>query len=199
VTDGDGFLASLSVTPLPEGFSADDFDCGEPDLTDYLCDGTAASDEAAGVSRTYLVWSRGKLVAYFAVLADSIRLRTKERPRGMRYPTAPAVKLGRMGVGNEYKGRDVGVWILDLVVGIARELANQVGVRYVTLDALQRPTLIDWYEEYGFVRNVGAADLSKLWLKSLGRFKEGDELQHVSMRFDIKLQEETTAEPPSLF
>ncbi len=62
----------------------------------------------------------GQLVAYFTVLADRIHLETKERPKELRYPNAPAIKLGRMGV------------------------------RYVTLDALPRPGLVTWYERYGF-------------------------------------------------
>ncbi len=191
-TDGDGLLSSLRVTPLPDDFTPPPFDCGELDLTDYLCDGAAAEDQRVGFSRCYLVTlPDGRLVGYFAVLADSIRLRTKERPKGVRYSTAPALKLGRMGVDRAFRGRNVGTWILDYVVGLARSLAaERVGVRYVTLDALGRAPLVAWYGRYGFVPNEGEVDRQVAVLKFLKLWREGDGPEHRSMRFDILLQEE---------
>ena len=148
-------LDSLDVTPIPPSFNAGGFDCGETDLTDYLCDGTAAEDEKSGFSRTYLVQSDNELVGYFTVLADSIRLKTKERPGGMQYSTAPAIKLGRMGVHKTFRGHKVGTWILDYVVGMARATSRKIGVRYITLDALPAEQLVAWYGYYGFVQNEG--------------------------------------------
>lgn len=182
------FLDSLTVQPLPPGFKPGGFDCGEQELTDYLCDGTAQEDEKAGVARTYLVMSEGEFVAYFSVLADAIRLETKERPPGCRYSSAPALKLGRMGRKVEVKGSGIGPWILDYVVGMARDMSKTVGVRYVTLDALKRDRLVAMYEGYGFEKNKGhAKGLAKLLNKNR------DELEHVSMRFDILLQPEVVS------
>lgn len=183
-------MERISVTSMPPGFAPGGFDCGEPDLTDYLCDGTASMDELAGFSRTYLVQAEDELVGYFTVLADSIRLRTKERPEGVGYSTAPALKLGRMGVHLSFRGKDVGVWILDYVVGLARSLSERIGIRYVTLDALRKPKLVSWYKAYGFVENAGEADRKKAVLKFFKRLKEGEELSHVSMRFDVLLEHE---------
>lgn len=147
-----------------------------------------------GFARCYLVTlPDGRLVGYFAVLADSIRLRTKERPKGVRYSTAPALKLGRMGVDRAFRGRHVGTWILDYVVGLARALAaERVGVRYVTLDALGRASLVAWYQRYGFVANEGEADRQVALLKFLKRLRPGEPLELTSMRFDILLQEEVS-------
>jgi len=180
----EAFLATLEIQPASDGFCASEFDCGEPELTGYICDGTSAADQAADVSRSYLVYDpRGDLVGYFSILADSIRLETKERPDGVRYPTAPAIKLGRMAVHEAYKRRGVGPWILDNVVGLALEVGGKVGVRYVTLDALQRPKLIAMYEGYGFVRNKAER---RLMAKVLGLASWRD-LRQVSMRYDIRL------------
>jgi len=178
------FLDTLVVEPLPPALEAGGFDCGEGELTAYLCDGTAHGDRIANVACTYLVRSNGELVGYFSVLADAIRLESKERPVGVRYSSAPALKLGRMGVAQQHQGKKAGQWILDYVVGMARVMAEQVGVRYVTLDALKRDPLVAWYEKYGFVRNRGQA---KAWAKLLGLASK-DELEHVSMRFDILLE-----------
>jgi GNAT superfamily N-acetyltransferase len=176
-------LDTLMVEPLPPAFRAGGFDCGEPDLTDYLCDGTAARDEAGGMARTYLVRNAHGLVGYFSVLADAIRLETRERPRDCPYSAAPALKLGRMGVAREHRGQRVGTWILDYVVGLARELSTQAGLRYVTLDALKREKLVAWYARYGFVRNGG----HEKGLAKLRSLASREDLAHVSLRFDILL------------
>lgn len=95
-----------------------------------------------------------------------------------------------MGVDTGFRGRGVGVWILDFVVGLARSIAEDVGVRYVTLDALRKDSLVDWYERYGFVRNEGETEREIAVLKFFKRFKGDSDLAHTSMRFDILLESE---------
>lgn len=176
---------------MPPEFDPGAFDCGEADLTDYLCGGDARRDQRTGFSRTYLIFSGDQLVGYFTVLADAIRLRTKERPDDIHYPAAPALKLGRMGVHHEYRGRHgVGPWILDYVVGLARRLSKEVGIRYVTLDALPHDALVRWYGQYGFVRNHGEEDLQKVLRELFRKISREKDLSTVSMRFDILLREE---------
>ena len=174
---------------MPPAFTAGGFDCGEQELSDYLCDGTARRDQEAGMARTYLVRSSGELIGYFSVLADAIRLDTRERPEGCCYSSAPSLKLGRMGVSKDKQGSGVGFWILDYIVGMARAMSSQVGIRYVTLDALKKPTLVAWYKRYGFVENRG----HEKGLARLLRLRSRDELSHVSMRFDVLLEEEIAA------
>lgn len=74
-----------------------------------------------------------------------------------------------------FGGRGVGDFVLNYVVGLGRSLAHQIGLRYVTLDALDRPTLIARYEKFGFVRNV-APSVSE----------DGEPSKEVSMRFDLR-------------
>lgn len=180
------FLDTLEVEPLPPALEAGGFDCEEDELTAYLTDGTAARDQASSVARTYLVRSQGELVAYFNVLADAIRLETKEKPDGIVYSSVPALKLGRMGVERGFKKRGVGHWILDYVVGMARATSVSVGIRYVTLDALKKDRLVHWYSSYGFKENKGHAKLLAKILKLASK----DDLSHVSMRYDILLERE---------
>lgn len=135
-------------------------------------------------------------MAYFSVLADAIRLDPSERPDGVRYATAPALKIGRIGVATPYQEQGVGRFILDLIVGFARRNAQRMGLRYVTLDALPRPQLVGWYERYGFERNSGDADEQRWWRWWKRRTPKDRELPHVSMRYDILLQSEVRADGP---
>jgi GNAT superfamily N-acetyltransferase len=196
VTHGDeAFLSALRAEPLPNSLEVDGFDCEEPDLTNYLTDGTAASEELAAFSRCYIVLTDAEeFVGYFNVLADSIRLRGRERPDGIRYSTAPAIKLGRMGVDKSQKRKGVGYWILDYVVGLAREISDEVGVRYVTLDALRKGNLPAWYAKYGFVENLGEQDNRDAIFKWFQGAKRSRLPSTVSMRYDILLQEEVAGE-----
>jgi GNAT superfamily N-acetyltransferase len=195
VRDGGAFLAALRAEPLTSDFSVQGFDCEEPDLTNYLTDGTAANEELAAFSRCYVVLTDAEeFVGYFNVLADSIRLRGKERPDGIHYSTVPAVKLGRMGVDKSQKKKGVGYWILDYVVGLARELSDQIGVRYVTLDALRKENLPAWYANYGFVQNLGEQDSRDANFKWFRGFQRSGLPSTVSMRYDILLQEEGASE-----
>lgn len=152
------------------------------------------------MTRTYLVLDGTELVAYVSVLCDAIRLTQKERPTN--HPDAPALKIGLMGVRSdyrkrEYEGRTIGCWILDWVVGLARSLAKQVGLRYVTLDSLAREKLVAWYSDYGFKKNMAEERARKI-LRQAGKADLKDkkleeiELPQVSMRFDIRLKEEGT-------
>ena len=172
------FLAALRIEPAPTGHCAVGFDCGEKDLTEYICDGTSAADEIAGVSRSYLVYhDDGSLVGYFTVAADSIRLKYREeRPKNIKYATAPAIKLGRMGVAVRFQRKGVASWILDVVTGLAQEMAARVGVRYVTLDSL--PVSKPLYVKYGFKPNKEVAK----WELIIRNLKD---LPHTSMRYDI--------------
>ncbi len=172
-----------------------------------MCDGSADQDQRTSFSKTYLVLDTrdNALVGYCsiltdailtdAILTDAIRLQGKERPDGVSYGSAPAIKLGRMGVDKKDNGsgNDCGGFILRYVIGLARRFSQDVGVRYVTLDALPAPKLVAWYEKNGFVRNQGERRAQKILREGLRFIKRGVELPHVSMRYDILLEEELPA------
>lgn len=188
----------LTIDPLPPDFDAGGFSCSQLDVDKYLAT-SALTDELAGVTRTYVVRDGAELVAYVSVLCDAIEVDREERPTD--HPGAPALKLGLMGVRKDYQkrryeDRTIGLWLLDWVVGLARSIAVQAGLRYVTLDSLPEKRLIDWYSSYGFKDNVGET-LARKILKLAraksrtvkGKTLEEIDLPSVSMRYDILLKE----------
>lgn len=179
---------------MPPDFDAGGFDCGEADLTDYLQDGTALSDLLHSYARTYVVSSGSEFVAYFTILADSIRLEISEKPEGIRYGSAPALKLGRMACDKSFRGRGIGKLMLAYVVGLARQMSGNMGLRYVTLDA-SNANLERYYESYGFVRNRAEVEeknrrfnVIKKMLKKRGQPTPRPP-EYISMRFDIMSHE----------
>ena len=109
------------------------------------------------------------------ILPPGFKLDEQERPKDVRYVTAPAIKLGRVAVDARFGGNGVGDFVLSYVVGLGRSLADQIGLRYVTLDSLDRPRLIERYEKFGFVRNAAPAVS-----------EDGDPSTEISMRFDLR-------------
>ncbi len=169
-------LEQIVIVPLPQDLNPGDFDCGTQDYNDYLTDGTAQRDEAASVARVYIATFEGVLIGYFAILNDAIRLETKERPDGVSYPSVPALKIGRLATSVIVQGQGVGKYLVQIVVGLAREQARVVGCRFVTLDAL--PERESFYEKLGFKKN-------KLVHKDYKKIREQD-MENTSMRFDIR-------------
>ncbi len=196
-------LDRLTIVSIPPGFQAGGFDCEEADVVAYICDGSAARDEAYGVTRTYLVTDGEELVGYVSMCCDFIKLDQHEREdEGLeeRNRGAPALKVGYMGRQQKFAGQHVGEWILNWVVGTARNIGEVAGIRFVTLDSLPREGLVKWYEDYGFIKNVGE-DKARRIIKKAGsdRYKnkklEDLEMPHISMRYDIRLEAEVVQSP----
>ena len=157
-------------------------------MNEYFTDGDVERDCLAGVTRCYLVMHEEQLVGFFAVLADAIRLQNNEKPTGVPYDSAPALKLGRMGVQLQFKRRGVGTAILRYVTAMALEAGERVGIRYLTLDAEPTDGLVEWYLKRGFVKNLGEGWALSTIGRALGRLKKGEELRQTSMRLDLLLQ-----------
>ncbi|HEU4556478.1 MAG TPA: hypothetical protein VFS20_01470 [Longimicrobium sp.] len=111
---------------------------------------------------------------------DGLSLAYRERGVHIRYETVGATKLAQLGVDVRFQGRRLGERILADVAGLAGNLSNQLGCRFVTVDA--RSGLESWYQRNHFKRN-------KLMQKrriALALEKHRDpQLLPVSMRFDI--------------
>ena len=145
----------LEVVRLPPGDLPGGFRCKPPgqadDLGDYLTQGDAQRDEAAGFARTYLVRRDAEFIAYFSLQADAIKLQPDEKVSRVPYASAPAIKLTRLGVRHDLQSNGYGSQLIALVVASALEIARVVGVRYLTLDAVADKK--DWYIKKGWVEN----------------------------------------------
>jgi GNAT superfamily N-acetyltransferase len=126
------------------------FDCQREAQNEFLYE-SAWPDQRQRVSTTYLYVAGGTLVAYAVVCMDAVVLGTREKPAALRYKNIGALKLAQLGVHYAFQGRGVGSVAIGDVIALALELSQQVGCRYVTLDA--QPDLVEWYEAIGFKVN----------------------------------------------
>jgi GNAT superfamily N-acetyltransferase len=135
-----------------------DFDCGDVDLNEFF-----ANDSKEGcrqlVSVTYAVEMDSELVAFFCVSNDAIRSKdtSKSRfkkirsgiPHRKKYPSMPAVKIGRLATNFRFQGKGVGTKILDLIK-MWFTVGNKTGCRFIIVDAINNFETLRFYQKNGF-------------------------------------------------
>lgn len=135
------------------------FDCGDGDLNDFILN-DAKNFHHHLIAVTYLLKFDNKIVAFFSLLNDRISIEDFESnrkwwsqiktimPDGKRFRSYPAVKLGRLGVDDSFKGKKIGKSILDYLKYLFIT-NNRTGCRYITVDAYNQS--IGFYQKNGFL------------------------------------------------
>lgn len=139
----------LLVIPL-DGPPDLGFDCGRREQNSYLYD-WARADQDAKLAVTYLYYPQGILGAYATVCMDAVPLARSERDPDERFQEVSALKLAQLGVAMPFQGMGLGRKVVADVVVLARDVAERVGCRYMTLDA--QTDVVPWYERLSFKRN----------------------------------------------
>ena len=84
---------------------------------------------------------------------DAKRLGSKE-PVSLRF--YPSLLIGRLGVENRFRRKGVGSYICKWCIGLAIELSNQIGCRYVVLETSK--SKMDFYSKCNFSETVTIQD-----------------------------------------
>ena len=75
-----------------------EFDCGNDDLNELLKDSLINIDNS--LSKIYLCLYENKVVAFFSLSAESIKINKKLE---IAYRTYPAIKIGRLAVHKDFQ------------------------------------------------------------------------------------------------
>ena len=152
-------LSKCSALRLDASTQILPFDCGDPDLNEFLL------QDALGYAENLLAVTNifefgGRTAAFYCVLNDKITVtdfgsrRAYRRflnavPDGKQHSSVPAVKIGRLGVDTALQGRGVGTQILDHIK-VSFTTRNKTGCRFVTVDAYNNSATITFYARNGF-------------------------------------------------
>lgn len=177
-----------------------DFDCGENDLNKFLTDDAINYHEQM-LAKTYLVLDKitNEVIAYYTVLSDKIvneaeisnsqwKKFKKAVPHAKRNSDFPAVKIGRLAISEKYAKKGLGCTIIDLIKGIITDSDFKPGCRFLTVDALDKTYVIDFYLKNGF--NVLIPD------SQLEQYRKKNET--VPMVCDLKNNELSPLPTPAL-
>ena len=130
-----------------------DFGCGEPSLDAYIRAGVG-QDVRRQIATAFIAVdaAAGTLAGYYTLSATQVLFTDLDedwRKRLPRYPSLPAVLVGRLAVDERFKGRGLGgVLLFDAA---RRTMASDIAARFMVVDALNEDAA-RFYEHHGFRR-----------------------------------------------
>jgi hypothetical protein len=134
------------------------FDCGDGDLNEFLIEDSKNFLRSL-LAVTYLLESDTHTVAFFSLFNDKItaedfssnrkwnQFRSSVISSEKRFKSYPAMKIGRLGICEEYKGLKIGTAILDFLKGWFVDY-NRTGCKFITVDAYRES--LGFYERNEF-------------------------------------------------
>ncbi|MDE6533427.1 MAG: GNAT family N-acetyltransferase [Muribaculaceae bacterium] len=133
------------------------FDCGDEDLNNFLVEDAKGFLDKR-IATSYILEDDGNIVAYFCLLNDKISRQDVTNsqwkkikggfPERKQFGSYPAIKIGRFAVSSQYKGRNIGTDLMNLLKGMLNENPNYSAFRYLTVDAYL--SAIDFYQKNDF-------------------------------------------------
>jgi len=151
-------LEDLYFTRLNEEKETAQFDCGDDDLNDFIRNDAWVYQREL-LSVTYLFEDAQKnVVAFFSVSNDSLKDMDYEKWNNLsrkvsnrkRRKDYPSVKLGRLGVSIDYKGKNLGTQVLSFIKNWFT-YENKTGCRFLLVDAYNRGEVINFYQKNDFI------------------------------------------------
>jgi len=111
---------------------------------------------AGKIAVTYLCLYGGEVIGFYCLANDTIEVKGKPKRvlkrLGKPQRTYPAIKIGRLGIDKGFTGKGVGSRIIEITIGTALAHSDNVGCRYLSVDAYDEPQVIRFYEKNGFMR-----------------------------------------------
>ena len=136
-------LDQLQIVPADHAkYDVTHFDCGHADLNEFIRT-DCPNHIAQRLSFTRLAFYENDLVGYISLLADSISLHITVREwfvqKNITVQQVPALKIGRLGIEQRYKGRNIGTTLMRYALSVAFRMNDELGVgcRFLTVDSDQ--------------------------------------------------------------
>ena len=120
--------------PLTADHDLSGFDCGEPVLNDWLKHRALRNESR--FSRTYVVCSGNRVVAYFCIAAGSVeRAAAPGKVRRNAPETIPVSVIGRLAVSRDHAGHGLGTDILSDALRRIAIASRSIGIGAVLVHA----------------------------------------------------------------
>ena len=139
------------LEPLNAEHDRGSFHCGEEVLDRYL-QTQATQDVRRRIANCFVAIAKGstRIAAYYTIAAASlplVDLPRAEAKRLPRYPTLPAVRIGRLAVDRGFQGRGLGG---ALLADAARRSVQAPPAVYALLVDAKNDTASAFYQRFGF-------------------------------------------------
>ena len=148
----------MRLVPLTPDYPLTSFDCGDDDLNKFLLEDAKPSQELR-IANTFILEVDGRIAAYFCLLSDKVskdevigsrwkKVRS-QFPKGKQFRSYPSVKIGRLAVSLNFRGRSIGSDMMDMLITKLQTERNALAFRFITVDAYL--SAVPFYEKNGFV------------------------------------------------
>jgi GNAT superfamily N-acetyltransferase len=128
------------------------FQRGEPALDDWLRR-RALQNEESGASRTYVVCTDLRVVAYYALAVGAVaHTGAAGRVRRNMPDPVPVMIIGRLAVDQDFHGQGLGQGLLRDALLRTLQAADIAGIRAILVHAISSDAQ-RFYEKHGFVRS----------------------------------------------
>lgn len=130
------------------------FDCGTPELNDYLTR-RATQDRRRNLTQIYVLVDPDAptvVLGYYTLSAaqvDAAQISEKERRKMPRYPI-PCFRMGRFAVRQDSQGQGLGKRLLGCAVDRCLQARKEVAAYALIVDA-KDDNAKSFYEHFGFV------------------------------------------------
>lgn len=142
--------APFHISPLETKHDRMIFNSGSESLDRYLRE-RATQDIHRRVAACFVALSKGHIAGYYTLASASLMLAdlptdlSKKLPR---YPSIPAIRMGRLAVDQTFKGQGLGGALL--ADALDRALHSEIAAYALMVDAKNK-SAISFYQYHGFI------------------------------------------------
>lgn len=138
----------MKIIPLSHEYDRGLFDCGEPELDEYLR-AYAGQHSRKGQSRTFIAVEEdsNRVWGYYTLSSASIEFGIV--PENVPRHPVPVALLGRLAVDREKRGQGLGSILLADAIKRVISISEQIGIYAIVVDALNEQAK-SFYQPYGF-------------------------------------------------
>lgn len=142
----------MRVLPLTGSHDRQGFDCGRPELNDWLRK-VARQHQDKGLSKTFVATGEdtpNRILAYYALTLAELENRHLPEDWHKKLPhRIPGVRLGRLAVDQHYQGKGLGELLLVDALNRARRIYTEAGGIGLFVDAIDERAA-GFYRRFGF-------------------------------------------------
>ena len=155
-------LSQLSLILLDENHIIKPFDCDDVDLNEFLFE-KAKLYKNEFLATTFILENSKQTVAYYSIFNDSLKVEEEgfasksafkrflkelvSHPK-RHLKSFPALKIGRLGIDKNFKGKGLGKLIVNNIISDTLELNQKQGCKLITVDAYNES--LAFYERLNF-------------------------------------------------
>lgn len=139
--------------PVSKAHDRKGFDCGQPDLNDYLARHARQAHES-GAAKTYVAIDAGDgvtVLGFYTLSPAQVEfslMPAAARPAGAGRHPIGGFRLARLAISRAYQRRGLGGQLLIAAAQRCIQVSAQVGGTMLLIDAKDRRAA-EWYRSYG--------------------------------------------------